>query len=150
MLEAPAFPYTRTTYSSTTHHPKLWGIKKYQVEAHFHTHEHHIPVQHIIPTLWGTQAEPSEICSNQPPFHRNACSDQTSKKKSKKFQYSKITRFSSIPSPLAQWIFNPLKNDKHPICKPVGFWWPARTLVHQTLFEHSGKKYVIISLPSFL
>jgi hypothetical protein len=31
-------------------------------------------------------------------------------------------------------------DDMHPICKPVGFWWLARTLVHQTLFEHSGQK----------
>jgi hypothetical protein len=53
MFEAGAF-HTHEQHIPVQHIiPTLWGIKQYQMEAHFHTNGQHIPVQHIITTLWG-------------------------------------------------------------------------------------------------
>jgi hypothetical protein len=150
MLEAAAFPYTRTTYSSTTHHPKLLGIKQYQIETHFHTHEHHIPVQHIIPTLWGLKQNQVEFA--QINLHSTVmCVLIKPAKKEQEISILQDHKLLKHFPPLYPNDIRSPKNDKHPICKPVGFQWPARTLVHRTLFEHSGKKKnVTTAPPSFL
>jgi hypothetical protein len=109
-------------------------------------------VQHIITTLWGLTKWNFLKTISIPPQWAFWSNQQ---KKEQGISTARSEASEAFLSPLAQWIFDPLKDDMHPICKPVGFWWLARTLVQQTLFEISNTvvkkiKYMTIALPSFL